>query len=70
VTAATTPVSSEPVRAQAGAQGTYAYFALACAFTWVCDLPVVLAALRHVEAPAYGLPLAGLGGEFRRNAGR
>lgn len=40
---------------------TFAFFALACALTWICDLPVLLAALRGQAPPAYGLPLAGLG---------
>lgn len=41
--------------------GTLAFFALACAFTWTCDLPWLLSALRGVEPPAYATPLAGLG---------
>lgn len=41
--------------------GTLLFFGLACAITWTCDLPVLIAALRGVDPPAYALPLAGLG---------
>lgn len=37
------------------------FFALACAFTWLADLALVLAYVRHEAPPAHALPLAGLG---------
>jgi membrane protease YdiL (CAAX protease family) len=45
----------------AKSDGTPLFFALACAITWTCDLPVLVAALRGVDPPPYALPLAGLG---------
>jgi uncharacterized protein len=47
--------------ARSPAAGTLAFFVLACAFTWTCDLSWLLAALRGVEPAAYAIPLAGLG---------
>jgi membrane protease YdiL (CAAX protease family) len=37
------------------------FFILACAITWLLDLPFVLACARRVPPPDYALPLAGLG---------
>ncbi|MET0412194.1 MAG: CPBP family intramembrane glutamic endopeptidase, partial [Polyangiaceae bacterium] len=53
---------TDPLRlARSPAAGTLAFFVLACAFTWTCDLPWLLAALRGVEPAAYAIPLGGLG---------
>jgi uncharacterized protein len=46
---------------KSGGREVYAYFALACAITWLLDLPYVLAMVRHVAPPPYALPLTGLG---------
>lgn len=37
------------------------FFALACAITWACNAPWVLACLSGAQPPAYALPLMGLG---------
>jgi membrane protease YdiL (CAAX protease family) len=37
------------------------FFALACAITWLCDVPLVLARLKGVAPPAYAIPLAVFG---------
>jgi membrane protease YdiL (CAAX protease family) len=47
--------------ARSPAAGTLAFFVLACAFTWTCDLPWLEAALRGVEPAAYAILLGGLG---------
>ena len=51
------PLSAPPDRRH----DVYLFFALACAITWLLDLPYVLALLRHVPPPDYALPLTGLG---------
>ena len=37
------------------------FFVLACGFTWLMDLSLLLAWTQQVEPPAHALPLAGLG---------
>jgi membrane protease YdiL (CAAX protease family) len=53
--------ASSSARAPVGRHDVYLFFALACAITWLFDLPLVLAWARHTEPAAYALPLAGLG---------
>jgi membrane protease YdiL (CAAX protease family) len=38
-----------------------AFFALACAITWLLDLPIALAWARHLEPAPYAITMAGLG---------
>jgi membrane protease YdiL (CAAX protease family) len=40
--------------------GVYAYFALACAWTWALAVPAALAWTRHEAPPAYAVACAGL----------
>lgn len=53
------PARMAPVT-RSGADGAYAFFALACGITWLLGLPLTLAWVRRVEAPPYALGLAGL----------
>jgi membrane protease YdiL (CAAX protease family) len=50
----TTPVASPW-------QDVWLFFALACALTWLLDLPFALALIRRVPPAPYALPLAGFG---------
>ncbi|MEZ4296275.1 MAG: CPBP family intramembrane glutamic endopeptidase [Polyangiaceae bacterium] len=43
------------------ARDAYLFLALACAVTWLLDLPLALAWLRHETPPPYALPMSGLG---------
>jgi membrane protease YdiL (CAAX protease family) len=43
-----------------GADGAYAYFALACAITWPLALPAALAWMKHLPPPPYAVVCAGL----------
>ena len=54
---------SEPSHARTPAErgDVIGFFVLACAITWLLDLPLVLAWSRHLTPPPYALPLAGLG---------
>jgi len=56
---ATVPVMHEVASARWRDVGLF--FVLACMFTWLADLPLVLAWTRQVTPPEYALPLAGLG---------
>jgi membrane protease YdiL (CAAX protease family) len=39
----------------------YRFFVLACAITWLLDLPLALAWATHAPPPAYAMPMVGLG---------
>jgi membrane protease YdiL (CAAX protease family) len=51
---------SVPLPSSAARPDVYVFFALACAITWLLDLPLVLAWTRHAEPPPYALAMAGL----------
>lgn len=51
----------EPPRTPAPCPEVYPFFALACAITWACDVPWVLASIRHVPPPPQAVMLTGLG---------
>jgi len=52
------------VRTSADADATasvWLFFALACAITWICDVPLVLARIEGVAPASYAVPLAVVG---------
>ncbi len=52
---------SQSAAQTSGNDGLLAFFVLACAITWLSDLPIATAFLHQTPPPAYALPLAGLG---------
>jgi membrane protease YdiL (CAAX protease family) len=52
---------STSARAPSGRDDVYVFLALACAITWLLDLPLALAWMRHETPAPYALPLVGLG---------
>jgi membrane protease YdiL (CAAX protease family) len=57
---ASSPPRSSPV-ALGPAEGTYLYFALACAFTWVCGAPMARATMRGLAPSEAAMGLVALG---------
>jgi membrane protease YdiL (CAAX protease family) len=53
--------TASPAPALPRPREVYLFFALACALTWLADLPLALAWLRRATPPAYGPPLGALG---------
>ena len=52
---------SETARSPHRSDGVFAFFALACAITWISDAPLTSSFLNQTPPPPYALPLAGLG---------